>query len=205
MEVLDLLVPGTCIARGLSLTSCPSGDGGSSWVNKHVEAFTSIGGAFLGVPKAISSLLSGEMRDTAEMNVVLDFVREQVFSRRDIMTFLRSFRSMAGMLPKGGNRIWYMLTPHRMLLNVTSITLDALTGATSRSRRMTIGLRVAHRRVLNTMSRPAAQPRTAHLTALVHLLSQVAPALESARQPTGHVAHHLQRILYAMLNPCPVR
>ena len=36
------------------------GNGGPNWVNDHVEAFVNIGGPLLGLPKALSALLSGE-------------------------------------------------------------------------------------------------------------------------------------------------
>jgi len=35
------------------------GNGGPNWVNEHVEAFINIGGPLLGLPKALSALLSG--------------------------------------------------------------------------------------------------------------------------------------------------
>ncbi len=82
------------------------GNGGYGWIDKHIEAFVPIGAPFLGVPKAVSSLISGEMKDTAEMNPVLTYLKERVFTKLDIMNFLRSFRSVGGLLPKGGRCIW---------------------------------------------------------------------------------------------------
>ena len=38
------------------------GNGGPDWVERHLESFVSIAGTFLGVPKAMAALLSGEMR-----------------------------------------------------------------------------------------------------------------------------------------------
>lgn len=35
------------------------GNGGPNWVNDYVEAFVNIGGPLLGLPKALSALLSG--------------------------------------------------------------------------------------------------------------------------------------------------
>ena len=35
------------------------GEGGPNWVNEHIETFVNIGGPLLGVPKALSALLSG--------------------------------------------------------------------------------------------------------------------------------------------------
>ncbi|KAG6857716.1 hypothetical protein H0H87_004132 [Tephrocybe sp. NHM501043] len=44
------------------------GGGGSSWVENHIEAYISIAGTHLGVAKAMSAFLSGEMKDTVQMN-----------------------------------------------------------------------------------------------------------------------------------------
>lgn len=41
------------------------GGGGSGWCSKHLKAVVNIGPAFLGVPKAISNLLSAEGKDIA--------------------------------------------------------------------------------------------------------------------------------------------
>jgi phospholipid:diacylglycerol acyltransferase len=49
------------------------GNGGPLWVSDHIESYVNIAGAILGVPKTISSVLSGEMRDTAELNPVLQY------------------------------------------------------------------------------------------------------------------------------------
>lgn len=35
------------------------GQGGSTWVNDHVETFVNIAAPLMGVPKAVTSLLSG--------------------------------------------------------------------------------------------------------------------------------------------------
>ena len=41
------------------------GGGGKDWVERHIEGFVNIGGPMLGVPKAVSAIVSGEMRETA--------------------------------------------------------------------------------------------------------------------------------------------
>jgi phospholipid:diacylglycerol acyltransferase len=43
------------------------GGGGKKWVDKHLHAFVNIAGAQLGVMKATSALMSGEMSDTVFM------------------------------------------------------------------------------------------------------------------------------------------
>ncbi len=61
----------------------------------------------LGVPKSVAALISGEMRDTAELAPVLNFLRHQLlFSNGDVQQLMRSFRSVPSMLPKGGTRVW---------------------------------------------------------------------------------------------------
>lgn len=41
------------------------GGGGSGWCAKHIKAVVNIGPAFLGIPKAVSNLLSAEGKDIA--------------------------------------------------------------------------------------------------------------------------------------------
>lgn len=61
----------------------------------------------LGVAKSFSSVLSGEMRDTAELAPFLNAFRQRfAFSHREVTWLMRSFRSIAQMLPKGGDAIW---------------------------------------------------------------------------------------------------
>ena len=40
------------------------GGGGPTWVDKHIHAVVTLGTPYLGVPKAISTILSAEMKDT---------------------------------------------------------------------------------------------------------------------------------------------
>ncbi len=83
------------------------GKGGEHWVNDNVHAIVNIGSPLLGVPKSISALLSGEMRDTAELAPFINFLRHQlIFSNSDVVGMMRSFRSVPSMIPKGGTRIW---------------------------------------------------------------------------------------------------
>ncbi|RZS15222.1 hypothetical protein BHM03_00047037 [Ensete ventricosum] len=41
------------------------GGGGPNWCTEHIKAVMNIGGPFLGVPKAVSSLFSAEAKDVA--------------------------------------------------------------------------------------------------------------------------------------------
>ncbi|KAK9468151.1 Lecithin:cholesterol acyltransferase-domain-containing protein [Lipomyces arxii] len=82
------------------------GNGGKSWVNNHIEAFIDIAGSTLGTPKSIVALLSGEMRDTVELNALAVYGLEKFFSRAERALLLRSFPGVASMLPKGGDAVW---------------------------------------------------------------------------------------------------
>ncbi|KAK9457668.1 Lecithin:cholesterol acyltransferase-domain-containing protein [Dipodascopsis uninucleata] len=82
------------------------GNGGRNWVNEHIEAFVDISGSSLGTPKSIVALLSGEMRDTVQLNALAVYGLEKFFSRYERATLLRTFPGLASMLPKGGEAVW---------------------------------------------------------------------------------------------------
>merc|ERR1712137_820486 len=82
------------------------GNGGPQWVDEHVAGFVNIAGPLLGVPKTLSALISGEMRDTAELNTVMEYIKENLISTSDLLRLFRSFSSLASMIPKGSDRIW---------------------------------------------------------------------------------------------------
>lgn len=82
------------------------GNGGPSWVNDHIHAVIDISGSTLGTPKAIVALLSGEMKDTVQLNAMAVYGLEKFFSRRERAELLRSFGGIASMLPKGGDTVW---------------------------------------------------------------------------------------------------
>jgi len=82
------------------------GNGGDQWCEDHLEAFTNIAGTFLGVPKAMAALLSGEMRDTVEVPPAAAFLLEKFFSRKERARLFRTWAGSASMIIKGGNTIW---------------------------------------------------------------------------------------------------
>ncbi|KAI8386959.1 Lecithin:cholesterol acyltransferase-domain-containing protein [Blakeslea trispora] len=82
------------------------GQGGPDWVNDHIESFVNIAGPLMGVPKAVTSLLSGETRDTMAFGSFGAYVLEQFFSRRERAKLMRSWFGGSSMLPKGGSAIW---------------------------------------------------------------------------------------------------
>lgn len=54
----------------------------------------------------MAALLSGEMRDTVELNPAGVYLLEKFFSRRERTALFRSWAGSASMWPKGGNEIW---------------------------------------------------------------------------------------------------
>ncbi|CDK27017.1 unnamed protein product [Kuraishia capsulata CBS 1993] len=86
------------------------GGGGPNWVNDNIEAYVDISGSVLGTPKAIVALLSGEMKDTVQLNALAVQGLEKFFSRRERLDMLRTFGGIPSMFPKGGDLIWGNLT-----------------------------------------------------------------------------------------------
>ncbi|KAI0724123.1 phospholipid:diacylglycerol acyltransferase [Fomitopsis betulina] len=82
------------------------GKGGPTWVEDNIEALITIGGTHLGVVKAMSAFLSGEMKDTVQMHPAGAYVLERFFSRRERQDLFRSWAGSAGMWMKGGNAVW---------------------------------------------------------------------------------------------------
>jgi len=78
------------------------------WVENHIHAYINIAGAHLGLPKAASALLSGEMSDTIFMGAVGTLV-EQFIGRKIRRDLWASWGSLWHMLPKGGDDFWNVL------------------------------------------------------------------------------------------------
>lgn len=82
------------------------GNGGPNWCNEYLAGFINISGSLLGAPKAISALLSGEMKDTVQLNQLAVYGLEKFFSKKERVDMLRTFGGIPSMLPKGGDVIW---------------------------------------------------------------------------------------------------
>ncbi|KAJ1953367.1 phospholipid:diacylglycerol acyltransferase, partial [Linderina pennispora] len=80
------------------------GDGGDHWVADHIEAMVNLAGTPLGVPKTLSSLLSGEQRETVQP--LANMLLERFMNRYDMAKIFRSWPGLPSLLPKGGNAIW---------------------------------------------------------------------------------------------------
>lgn len=86
------------------------GNGGPTWVNDHVEAWINISGCMLGALKDLPALLSGEMRDTAQMNAFAVYGLEKFLSRQERAEIFRAMPGISSMLPIGGETVWGNLT-----------------------------------------------------------------------------------------------
>ncbi|CAK5281824.1 unnamed protein product [Mycena citricolor] len=82
------------------------GAGGPTWVEDHVESYIAISGTHLGVAKAMTAFLSGEMKDTVQMNPAGAYALERFFSRAERQKLFRSWAGSASMWVKGGDAIW---------------------------------------------------------------------------------------------------
>ncbi|OAX43686.1 Lecithin:cholesterol acyltransferase [Rhizopogon vinicolor AM-OR11-026] len=88
------------------------GGGGPDWVENHIESYITIAGTHLA--KAMAAFLSGEMKDTVQMNPAGAYVLERFFSRKERQRLFCSWAGSASMWMKvtplkqtqGGTDIW---------------------------------------------------------------------------------------------------
>jgi phospholipid:diacylglycerol acyltransferase len=88
------------------VTSELGGRGGNNWVERHIESWINVSGCMLGALKDVSAILSGEMRDTAQMNSFAVYGLEKFLSKAERAEIFRAMPGMSSMLPMGGNAIW---------------------------------------------------------------------------------------------------
>ena len=82
------------------------GKGGSDWVERHIDSWINISGCMLGTSKGLSALLSGEMKDTAQLNSFAVYGLEKFLSKEERADIFRAMPGISSMLPKGGNAVW---------------------------------------------------------------------------------------------------
>lgn len=82
------------------------GRGGDSWVNDHIEAWVNISGCMLGALKGMPAVLSGEMKDTAQLNAFAVYGIERFLGREERAEIFRAMPGISSMLPFGGNSVW---------------------------------------------------------------------------------------------------
>jgi phospholipid:diacylglycerol acyltransferase len=82
------------------------GNGGPSWVEVFVDSWINISGCMLGAVKSATAVLSGEMRDTAQLNSFAVYGLEKFLSRAERAEIFRAMPGISSMLPIGGDTIW---------------------------------------------------------------------------------------------------
>lgn len=82
------------------------GNGGKAWVEKHVDSWINISGCMLGAVKDLPAVLSGEMKDTAQLNAFAVYGLEKFLSRSERAEIFRAMPGLSSMLPLGGNAVW---------------------------------------------------------------------------------------------------
>ncbi|KAL6558644.1 Phospholipid:diacylglycerol acyltransferase 1 [Orobanche minor] len=90
--------------------SVGGGGGGSNWCADHIKTVMNIGGPFLGLPKAVTSLFSAEAKDIAIARALAPGILDKdVFGFQTLQHVLRMTRtwdSTMSLLLKGGETIW---------------------------------------------------------------------------------------------------
>ncbi|KAI1856675.1 hypothetical protein JX265_008884 [Neoarthrinium moseri] len=86
------------------------GGGGDNWVETYVEAWINISGCMLGAVKDLTAILSGEMRDTAQMNAFAVYGLDQFLNKDERAEIFRAMPGISSMMPLGGDRVWGNLT-----------------------------------------------------------------------------------------------
>lgn len=78
------------------------------WVERNVESLVTIGGAFLGAPKCLSYIVSGEMTDALNMGQFFSQLSELHggIGRDALLALTRSWGSVPALLPKGHDALW---------------------------------------------------------------------------------------------------
>ncbi|KAI4864514.1 LACT-domain-containing protein [Hypoxylon rubiginosum] len=92
------------------VASPQGGKGGDDWVDRHVEAWINISGCMLGAVKDVTAILSGEMRDTAQLNAFAVYGLEKFLNKDERAEIFRAMPGMSSMLPIGGDAVWGNLT-----------------------------------------------------------------------------------------------
>lgn len=82
------------------------GRGGDDWVERHVDSWINVSGCMLGAAKDLPAVLSGEMRDTAQLNAFAVYGLEKFLSRDERAELFRAMPGLSSMLPIGGDAIW---------------------------------------------------------------------------------------------------
>lgn len=79
-----------------------------AWIEKHIHAVSNIGGPMLGMPKSLSAVLSGEIKDTSKLGVFNELFEftDNGLSKSSRTQMFQTWGCLQQMLPKGGKEIW---------------------------------------------------------------------------------------------------
>lgn len=88
------------------VASPEGGNGGDSWVDDHIDSWINVSGCMLGALKGVSAVLSGEMKDTAQLNAFAVYGLDKFLSREERAELFRTLPGISSMLPMGGNAVW---------------------------------------------------------------------------------------------------
>ncbi|KAI2627516.1 LACT-domain-containing protein [Hypoxylon sp. NC1633] len=88
------------------VASAQGGKGGDDWVDRYVEAWINISGCMLGAVKDVTAILSGEMRDTAQLNAFAVYGLEKFLNKDERAEIFRAMPGISSMLPIGGDAVW---------------------------------------------------------------------------------------------------
>jgi phospholipid:diacylglycerol acyltransferase len=82
------------------------GNGGPQWVETYVDSWINISGCMLGALKGLPAVLSGEMKDTAQLNAFAVYGLEKFLARHERAEIFRAMPGISSMLPIGGDIVW---------------------------------------------------------------------------------------------------
>ncbi|KAK2626283.1 hypothetical protein QTJ16_004545 [Diplocarpon rosae] len=88
------------------VAAAEGGAGGDGWVDEHVDSWINISGCMLGALKGLPAVLSGEMKDTAQLNAFAVYGLEKFLNREERAELFRAMPGISSMLPIGGNEVW---------------------------------------------------------------------------------------------------
>lgn len=88
------------------VASAQGGRGGDDWVEKYVDSWINISGCMLGALKGLPAVLSGEMKDTAQLNAFAVYGLERFLNREERAEIFQAMPGISSMLPMGGEAVW---------------------------------------------------------------------------------------------------
>jgi phospholipid:diacylglycerol acyltransferase len=88
------------------VAAADGGGGGDDWVERYVDSWINISGCMLGALKGLPAVLSGEMKDTAQLNAFAVYGLEKFLSREERAQIFRAMPGISSMLPIGGEAVW---------------------------------------------------------------------------------------------------